>query len=196
MTFGLLKWIQNHQNGLTIVALFRRGFSCHCCIDFFENANPYGRRSTSTRHGCVTIPAEFRDNCFFCVVLCSSFFHPQKTIFLSFWLVLGTSEIDPDPPKTMKTLESECDPWKIMFFYKKNDHPKKHQKWLQQNIQKDVFSAIFALRSLTFHVFLDGRFFLAARGPFWSPGVPFCPPGPHFGPILNLFWSYFGAIFT
>ena len=51
-------------------------------------------------------------SCFFKWVILD----PSGAHFFRFWSILGTSKIDPDPSKTMKTLQRGCIPWKINVF--------------------------------------------------------------------------------
>ena len=53
---------------------------------------------------------------FFCVFFYLRFLTLNKNSFFSFWMVLGTSKIDPDPPKSMFLLKREHDFQKIVFF--------------------------------------------------------------------------------
>ena len=78
-----------------------------------------------------------------------------------------------------------------MFFSIEKRPSKKTPKMTPKNHPKRALLAhFFGLPSSKIHIFLDGRFFLAARGPFWSPGIPFRSPWDPFWTDVGLFWAY------
>ena len=92
-------------------------------------------------------------------------------------MVLGTSKIDPDPPKSMLLLKREHDFQKIMLKKKKTDIQKNTKNYSKKPSKKRSFFALFRSRStpgaVPGHARGTPRALSGAPGdPRGSPGAP------------------------